>query len=170
MAVARDLTRAMLGFGAMLRASGLPVTTGALMDAVRALEMVDLMDRAEVYLALRTVLVSRMEEQPAFDRCFEAFWKFQAADGQGLDGLVAAVQPGGSGAGWWTSGGACGPTSRVARSSSSDAGRGAAARYAWCSSATCRDPWTSTAASCCSSSTPSRTSSGAWRPSPSRPG
>jgi len=40
MAVARDLTRAMLGFGTMLRAAGLPVTTGALMDAVRALEMV----------------------------------------------------------------------------------------------------------------------------------
>src|SRR5437773_2420397 len=96
MAVARDLTRAMLGFGATLRAAGLPVTTGAIMDAVRALEVVDLMDRAQVYLALRTVLVSRMEEQPAFDRCFEAFWKFQADDGQGLDGLVAAVQSRGS--------------------------------------------------------------------------
>src|SRR5437870_3732855 len=67
MAVPRDLMRAMLGFGAMLRASGLPVTTSALMDAVRALEMVDLLDRAQVYLALRTVLVSRMEEQPTGD-------------------------------------------------------------------------------------------------------
>src|SRR5437870_2546455 len=93
MAVARDLTRAMLGFGATLRAAGLPVTTGAIMDAVRALEVVDLMDRAQVYLALRTVLVSRMEEQPAFDRCFEAFWRFQAEDGQGLDGLVSMAQP-----------------------------------------------------------------------------
>src|ERR1700675_4856911 len=92
MGTPRDLTRAMLAFGAMLRASGLPVTTSAIMDAVRALEAVDLMDRAEVYLALRTVLMSRMEEQPAFDRCFEAFWRFHAEDGQGLDGLVAAVQ------------------------------------------------------------------------------
>jgi len=83
----------MLAFGAMLRASGLPVTTSAVMDAVRALDAVDLMDRAEVYLALRTVLMSRIEEQPAFDRCFEAFWRFHAEDGQGLDGLVAAVQP-----------------------------------------------------------------------------
>jgi uncharacterized protein with von Willebrand factor type A (vWA) domain len=89
----RDLTRAMLAFGALLRASGLPVTTSALMDAVRALEAVDLMDRSEVYLTLRTVLLSRIEEQPAFDRCFEAFWKFHAEEGQGLDGLVAAVQP-----------------------------------------------------------------------------
>jgi uncharacterized protein len=89
----RDLTRAMLAFGGVLRASGLPVTTPELMDAVRALEVVDLMDRDEVYRALRTVLVSRMEEQPAFDRCFEAFWRFQAEEGQGLDGLVSMAQP-----------------------------------------------------------------------------
>ena len=93
MGAPRNLTRAMLAFGAMLRASGLPVTTSAVMDAVRALEAVDVMDRAEVYLGLRTVLMSRMEEQPAFDRCFEAFWRFHAEAGQGLDGLVAAVQP-----------------------------------------------------------------------------
>jgi len=93
MAVPRDLTRAMLAFGGTLRASGLPVTTSAVMDAVRALEAVDLMDRAEVYLTLRTVLMSRIEEQPVFDRCFEAFWKFHAEEGQGLDGLVATVQP-----------------------------------------------------------------------------
>ena len=93
MAAPRDLTRAMLAFGGMLRASGLPVTTSAVMDAVRALEAVDLMDRAEVYLTLRTVLMSRIEEQPVFDRCFEAFWKFHAEEGQGLDGLVATVQP-----------------------------------------------------------------------------
>ena len=83
----------MVAFGGMLRASGLPVTTSAVMDAVRALEAVDLMDRAEVYLTLRTVLMSRIEEQPAFDRCFEAFWKFHAEEGQGLDGLVATIQP-----------------------------------------------------------------------------
>ena len=93
MGAPRDLTRAMLVFGAMLRASGLPVTTSALMDAVRALEAVDLLDRGEVHLTLRTVLMSRIEEQPAFDRCFEAFWRFHAEEGQGLDGLVAAVQP-----------------------------------------------------------------------------
>jgi len=89
----RDLMRAMLAFGGVLRASGLSVTTPELMDAVRALELVDLMDRDEVYRALRTVLVSRMEEQPAFDRCFEAFWRFQAEEGQGLEGLVSMVQP-----------------------------------------------------------------------------
>lgn len=89
----RDLMRAMLAFGGVLRAQGLPVTTPELMDAVRALEVVDLMDRDEVYLALRAVLVSRREEQPAFDRCFESFWRFQAEEGQGLEGMIAAAQP-----------------------------------------------------------------------------
>src|SRR5262249_26354101 len=53
----RDLTTAMLRFVQMLRAAGLPVTVSELMDAVRALNAVDLMDREEVYLALRAVLV-----------------------------------------------------------------------------------------------------------------
>lgn len=78
----RDLTRAVLRFGALLRASGLQVTTGSLMDAVRALETVDLLERAEVYLALRALLMSRMEEQPVFDRCFDAFWQFRAEASQ----------------------------------------------------------------------------------------
>jgi uncharacterized protein len=92
----RDLMRAVLAFGGVLRGAGLPVTTPEVMDAVRALEAVDLMDRHEVYLALRTVLVNRMEEQPAFDRCFEAFWTYRADEGQGLDGLVATVPPSGA--------------------------------------------------------------------------
>src|SRR5262250_2418808 len=89
----RDLTRAMLTFGGVLRASGLPVTTPEVMDAVRALEVIDVSNRDEVYLALRSVLVSRVEELPAFDRCFENFWRCQADQGQGLDGLVANVPP-----------------------------------------------------------------------------
>jgi uncharacterized protein with von Willebrand factor type A (vWA) domain len=68
MAGPRDLTTAVLRFGQMLRAAGLPLTVGELMDGVRALEAVDLLDRQDVYLALRTTLVARREEFPAFDR------------------------------------------------------------------------------------------------------
>jgi uncharacterized protein with von Willebrand factor type A (vWA) domain len=87
----RDLATATLAFGQMLRANGLPVTVGEVMDAVRSLERVDLLDRMDVYLALRAVLVTRSEEGPAFDRCFEQFWKFRAAEGQGLEGLVSVA-------------------------------------------------------------------------------
>ena len=79
----RDLMRAMLAFGATLRFHGLAVTTGALMDSMRALETIDLLDRNEIYLALRALLVSWAEEQPIFDRCFEAFW--QVRNGRGAD-------------------------------------------------------------------------------------
>ena len=89
MAGPRDLTTAVLRFGHMLRAAGLPLTVGELMDGVRALEVVDLLDRQDVYLALRTTLVARREEFPAFDRCFDVFWRFQADEGQGLDGLMS---------------------------------------------------------------------------------
>lgn len=88
----RDLTTAVLRFGQMLRAAGLPLTISELMDGVRALAAVDLLDRHEVYLALRATLAARREEYPAFDRCFDAFWKFHADEGQGLDGLVAPSQ------------------------------------------------------------------------------
>jgi len=88
----RDLTTAVLRFGQMLRTAGLPLTVGELMDGVRALEVVDLLDRQDVYLALRTTLVARREEFPAFDRCFDVFWRFQAEEGQGLDGLMSPTE------------------------------------------------------------------------------
>lgn len=92
MAGPRDLTTAVLRFGHMLRAAGLPLTIGEMMDGVRALEAVDLLDRRDVYLALRTTLVARHEEFPAFDRCFDSFWRFQADEGQGLDGLTTPAE------------------------------------------------------------------------------
>jgi uncharacterized protein len=92
-APSRDLLTQTLAFGRMLRAAGVASTTSEVMDAVRALDAVDLLDRAEVYLALRTVLVKRREEIPIFDRCFESFWKYRAEEGQGLDGLIQAIDP-----------------------------------------------------------------------------
>lgn len=77
----RELTRAMVLFSDLLRAYDIPVTTTSVIDAVRALEAVDVTLRHMVHLALRTVLVVRVEDQPVFDRCFDAFWQ---ADADGL--------------------------------------------------------------------------------------
>ncbi len=83
----RDLTRAVLRFAALLRREDLPVTLPQATDAVRALDHVDVADRDEMRLALRTVFVTRPEELPVFERCFEAFWR--AADpGQGGPGPI----------------------------------------------------------------------------------
>jgi uncharacterized protein len=89
----RDLLTQTLAFGRMLRGAGVACTTSEVMDAARALERVDLLDRDEVRRALRTVLVTRREEIPIFDRCFDAFWTYRADEGQGLDGLIQAIEP-----------------------------------------------------------------------------
>lgn len=44
------------------------------MDSLRALSRVDLTDRMEFYLSLRTVLTSRVEDLPIFDEEFERFF------------------------------------------------------------------------------------------------
>jgi uncharacterized protein with von Willebrand factor type A (vWA) domain len=89
----RDLASAMVRFGALLRAYSLPVTVVQITTAVRALEHVDLGDREELQLALRTVFVSRPEEVLTFDRCFEAFWRAETEPEQGIPGLVAPSPP-----------------------------------------------------------------------------
>jgi uncharacterized protein with von Willebrand factor type A (vWA) domain len=89
----RDLLTSTLAFCRLLRQHGLPVTVTEAADAVRALEHLDLADREEVYLGLRAVLVSRIEEQPAFDRCFEAFWRARSGHPPVMEGLLAPAPP-----------------------------------------------------------------------------
>jgi hypothetical protein len=84
----RGLGAAVVRFAALLRAQALPVTVIQVLDAVRALDHLDITDRGELYLGLRTVFVSRPEEQPAFDRCFDEFWRVGGADDAGIPGLV----------------------------------------------------------------------------------
>ena len=84
---ARELSSAVARFAALLRRHGLPVTLVHVTDAVRALDHLDIGDRGELYLGLKTVFVGRPEETGAFDRCFEAFWR-RAPDGEGIPGLL----------------------------------------------------------------------------------
>src|SRR5215470_4051586 len=79
----RDLLTSTVRFCRLLRARGLAITPSESHDAIRALEVVDLGDRAEVHRALRTVLATRPEEFPIFDATFDAFW----------GGLVSAASP-----------------------------------------------------------------------------
>ena len=84
----RGLGAAVTRFAAVLRAQALPVTLIQVLDGVRALEHLDIADRGEVYLGLRTVFVSRPEELPTFDRCFEAFWRAGAQTESDIPGLM----------------------------------------------------------------------------------
>ncbi len=68
------LLRNLLVFGRMLRAAGLDVHPGRMLDVAEALPSIELGAREEVYHACRTLLVHRHEDLAPFDRVFDAFW------------------------------------------------------------------------------------------------
>ena len=88
--MARELSAAVARFATLLRRSGLPVTLVEVTDAVRALDHLDIADRRELYLGLRAVFVTRPEEVPPFDRCFEAFWRVAANGEEDQSGFIPA--------------------------------------------------------------------------------
>lgn len=57
-----------------LRERGLLVTPSEAIDAVMTLNLIDLDDRLEAFLSLRSVLTSRVEDFPVFEELFEGFW------------------------------------------------------------------------------------------------
>src|SRR5262249_60200838 len=93
--VPKDLVTATVRFCRLLRARGLGVTPGESRDAVRALELIDLGDRAEVHRALRTVLVTRPEDFATFDAAFDGFWGGRAGPGTARPPRREGRPPGG---------------------------------------------------------------------------
>jgi uncharacterized protein len=57
-----------------LRERGLLVTPSEAIDAVTTLSLMDLDDREEIFLSLRSVLTSRAVDFPVFEELFEGFW------------------------------------------------------------------------------------------------
>ncbi|MBI3966055.1 MAG: VWA domain-containing protein [Chloroflexi bacterium] len=76
----QDILRNVVQFCRLLRGRGMLVTPSEALDAVRAVEVVDVSDRQDFYLALRTVLVRNLADVPLFDATFEAFWIPQPPD------------------------------------------------------------------------------------------
>lgn len=87
-ALPRSLSRRMASFCRALRRAGLKIGLGDAALSLDALLAVDATDRRDAYLALRTVLVRRREEQTVFDELFRAFF---GAEGVPLH-LAHAVQ------------------------------------------------------------------------------
>lgn len=73
----QSLVANVIAFGRLLRARDLLVTPTETLDAVRALEAIDVSQRAQVYYALRTVLTASPDDLPTFDEVFDAFWTFE---------------------------------------------------------------------------------------------
>ncbi len=76
-----DLQRNIVQFCRLLRDRELLVTPSEVIDALRTAESIDLIDRVEMKLALRTVLTARREDIPVFDSTFDEFWRSRGAEG-----------------------------------------------------------------------------------------
>jgi hypothetical protein len=61
-------------FGRVLREAGLEIGPGRVIDALRALDAVDLARQEDVYFALRQTLVARHDDLDLFDRAFGAWF------------------------------------------------------------------------------------------------
>ncbi|MEO9175860.1 MAG: VWA domain-containing protein [Gaiellales bacterium] len=68
------LVRHVVTFGRVLREAGLEVGPGRVVDALRAIDAVDLSRQEDVFFALRQTLVARQDELDLFDRAFTAWF------------------------------------------------------------------------------------------------
>src|SRR5262249_29425728 len=67
-----------VGFARALRAAGLPLGPGAVIDAMNALQLIEIGNRADVYATLQSVFVKRHEHALIFAQAFDLF--FRAAE------------------------------------------------------------------------------------------
>jgi uncharacterized protein with von Willebrand factor type A (vWA) domain len=74
MATGDALVGHVVTFGRVLREAGLEIGPGRVIDALRALDAVDLTRQEDVYFSLRQTLVSRHDELDLFDRAFSAWF------------------------------------------------------------------------------------------------
>ena len=74
LALRRELSANLVGFCRYLRQNGLRTGMGEQMDALRALEEVDLKHETAFRMALRTTLAKSIREQEIFDEYFHSFW------------------------------------------------------------------------------------------------
>jgi uncharacterized protein with von Willebrand factor type A (vWA) domain len=73
--MAGRLAANIMHFARTLRAAGLPVGPGRVLDAIRATETVGIGNRQDFYWALHATLVNRREQQEIFDQAFHIFWR-----------------------------------------------------------------------------------------------
>ncbi|EPX79224.1 vWA domain-containing protein [Litoreibacter arenae] len=76
-------------FARALRAAGIPVGTGRVVDAIRAVEAVGFTRKHDFYYVLQACFVSRPEHRATFAQVFRLFWR----DPRYLEHMIAALSP-----------------------------------------------------------------------------
>lgn len=76
-------------FARALRAAGLPVGPGTVLDAVAAVEAARIGTRADFYWTLHAIFVTKHEQTPLFQQAFRLFWRRRAL----VEKLIAMMSP-----------------------------------------------------------------------------
>ena len=76
-------------FARALRAAGVPLGPGAVIDALAAVEVAGIGDREDFYTTLHAVFVKKHEHSLLFDQAFRIFWKRKGF----LEKLIAMLSP-----------------------------------------------------------------------------
>jgi uncharacterized protein with von Willebrand factor type A (vWA) domain len=76
-------------FARILRATGLPIGPGRVIEAVRAIEAVGLTNKVDFYWTLHAVFVNRHDQREMFDQAFRLFWR----DPQLIERMMALLLP-----------------------------------------------------------------------------
>ena len=69
------ITENIMHFGRVLRAAGLQVGPGKIIDAMRAVETAGISSRDDFYWTLHSVFVNRRDQREIFDQAFHVFWR-----------------------------------------------------------------------------------------------
>jgi uncharacterized protein with von Willebrand factor type A (vWA) domain len=85
----RGLQR-LVGFGRLLRARGLPVGTGRILEFCRAAAAMDRFDRDGLYIAGRLTMIARREDFEAYDLAFEQYFPRDRSLAELAGGLSAS--------------------------------------------------------------------------------
>ena len=62
-------------FARLLRATGMPVGTGSVLNAIRAVSLIGIESQQDLHTVLLCQFVSRREQMPVFDQTFALFWR-----------------------------------------------------------------------------------------------
>jgi uncharacterized protein with von Willebrand factor type A (vWA) domain len=84
-----QLVANIMHFARALRAAGLAIGPGKVIDAIRAVRTVGLAQRDDFYWALHAVFVNRPDQRELFDQAFHVFWR----NPRMLESMLALVLP-----------------------------------------------------------------------------
>jgi uncharacterized protein len=76
-------------FARALRRAGVPVGTGRVVDAIRAVEAVGFTDKTDFYHTLQACFVSRPEHRQVFGQVFRLYWR----DPQFMEHMMSILMP-----------------------------------------------------------------------------